>query len=66
MAPRKNLDEREMFPTAVAGIITDNCECGWEIVTIQPEECHLRISMILLHLIQSHGLVMPVINCYVH
>lgn len=66
MAPRRvNLAE-DAVPNALAGVVTTFCECGWEIVSISPEEDERRLSLILLHLMQKHGLVMPSIQYYAH
>lgn len=56
----------DIFPTALAGVITTYCECGWEIVSIMPEENDRRLALILMHLIQCHDLKMPSINFYAH
>ena len=50
----------------VAGIHTTRCECGWETVHILPEEADIRLSAILDHLREKHGLDYPVLTCTSH
>lgn len=54
------------FPVPLAGVVTTYCECGWEIISIIPEEHERRLALILMHLVQVHGLKMPVMNFYAH
>lgn len=65
MAPKKTLPAH-LFPQAFAGVINTQCECGWEIVSIVPEENDRRLALILIHLIQCHDLVMPKIDYYAY
>lgn len=55
-----------VFPDGFAGVVTTSCECGWEIVSVVPEENDRRMSLILIHLIQAHDLKMPTIQYYAH
>lgn len=42
------------------------CECGWEIVVIQPEEHMLLLTHVFQHLKQAHGIDFPNIFCEWH
>lgn len=66
MAPRKTPIPDHVMPEGFAGVVTTICECGWEIVSIVPEENDRRLALIFLHLINSHGLVIPMIQYYAH
>lgn len=63
MAPRINIDP---VPQPVAGVMTVKCECGWEMVTIQPEESIFVISCIFTHLKEIHKIEFPPIACFWH
>jgi len=56
----------EPIPIPVAGPLTTKCVCGWEIITIQPEEEFILMRAIFRHLVEDHGLDVPVICNYWH
>ena len=53
--PKTQLDD---LPQICAGIQSVRCVCGWETVTIVPEENVNMLVKILEH-IQQHGVVIP-------
>ena len=50
----------------VAGVMTVKCECGWEMVFLQPEEHIVLLNTVFEHLKQVHGIAFPVLCCYWH
>lgn len=56
MAPRIQFDP---VPSALAGVLTAKCECGWEVVTIQPEESIWLLQTLFVHLIHAHEIKIP-------
>ena len=63
MAPRTQLDP---VPQPIAGLMTLKCECGWEMVTIQPEEHIYAMTMVFNHLKFAHHIELPQICCFWH
>ena len=63
MAPRIKLDP---VTQSVAGVMTTRCECGWEIVTIQPEEHVMVMQLVFEHLKLVHNIVFPNIGFFWH
>lgn len=63
MAPRIQFDP---VPSAMAGVLSAKCECGWEIVSIQPEESIWLWSVIFQHLIEVHKLALPEVSVTWH
>jgi len=61
--PRVQFDP---VPNAIAGALTIACECGWEMVVIQPEEDMLLLTYLFHHLEQAHQIQFPKIFCYWH
>lgn len=50
-------------PQGVAGILTTTCACGWEIVSVVPEEADMRICLLFNHLREKHGIELPLLTC---
>ena len=46
-------------PEALAGVMTVQCECGWEVVSIQPEENMWLIQILFNHLHNEHAVRFP-------
>ena len=63
MAPRVQNDP---VPIPVAGVVTMQCECGWEMPFIQPEEHIEMLQRVLWHLKEKHGIEFPTIQSYWH
>jgi hypothetical protein len=63
VAPKTQFDP---VPNPVAGPMTTKCDCGWEIVTIQPEESIQLLIMIFRHLKDHHGIEFPNICNFWH
>jgi hypothetical protein len=53
-------------PTATAGVMSVKCECGWEVVLIQPEENIFMLNLLFAHLLVAHHLNLPLITCFWH
>ena len=56
----------DAVPTCIAGAMSVKCECGWEMVFIQPEEHLAVLNYVFEHLKQVHQVVFPTICCYWH
>jgi len=63
MAPRIDFDP---VPQAVAGVMTMKCDCGWEMVFVQPEEHLVMLEKLFGHLINKHLLQLPEIRVEWH
>lgn len=63
MAPKPELVGPD---TLIAGVMTVKCECGWEMVTIQPEEAIALLQLVFVHLKEVHGVNFPNICCFWH
>jgi hypothetical protein len=50
----------------IAGAMTVKCECGWEMVFIQPEEHIVMMNIVFQHLQEVHHVVFPTLCCYWH
>lgn len=65
--PGHNMSKVELsepfVPQGVAGILTTTCACGWEIVSIVPEEADVRICLVFNHLRERHGIELPLFSC---
>jgi predicted small metal-binding protein len=58
--------EHDAVPACIAGVMTVKCECGWEMVFIQPEEHINLLNFVFEHLKKAHNVVFPQICCFWH
>jgi hypothetical protein len=63
VAPKIQFDP---VPQPIAGVMTVVCECGWEMVFIQPEEHIAVMTYVFNHLKQVHHVEFPQICCFWH
>jgi hypothetical protein len=61
VAPKIQFDP---VPQPIAGVMTVKCECGWEMVFIQPEEHIVLMNYVFHHLQDAHHVVFPQICCF--
>jgi hypothetical protein len=56
----------DAVPQMICGAMTVKCECGWEMVFIQPEEHIVLMNVVFQHLQTAHQMVFPALCCYWH
>lgn len=59
----RSLRSEPYFPQGVAGVLTTKCECGWEVVSIMPEEADVLFGLLFHHMQAAHGLKLPIFTC---